>query len=94
MGADSDGQAFLNDPFCNFCQGNGNLQPRHNDMLTLSYQDGHVKAQRMEHVLPRDNYSRNRGARYQRPWEKQDDAETTRLWILWRGYRVGGLSRS
>lgn len=93
FGADSDGQAFLNDPFCNYCQGNANLRPRHNDMLTVGFVDGHVKAQKMEHVLPRDNYSRNRGARQTRPWEQRNDPEITRLWLLWRGYNVGGLTR-
>ncbi|HIE52730.1 MAG TPA: DUF1559 domain-containing protein [Armatimonadetes bacterium] len=91
--ADSDGQSFLNDPFCNFCQGNGNLQPRHNEMMNVLYQDGHVKAHRMQHILPRDTYARARGSRYPPPWQQPNDPEITRLWILWRGYRVRGLAR-
>ena len=88
--ADSDGQTFLNDPFCNYCQGNGNLVPRHNEMLNVLYQDGHVKAHRLEHLLP-PPWTPNISRRLPTPSEQPNDPVITRLWILWRGVKTSGL---
>ena len=90
--ADSDGQHFLNDPFCNYCQGNGNMVPRHNDMLNVLYQDGHVKAHRLEYLLP-PPWTANSNRRLPSPSAQPGDPEISRLWVLWRGVTTTGLVR-
>jgi prepilin-type N-terminal cleavage/methylation domain-containing protein len=97
--ADSDGQSFLNDPFCNFCQGDANLVPRHNAMLSVIYHDGHAKLHRIEFILPWNPDGQGSGTpytaggrpRYALPSEQPNNTEIRRLWILWRGVYTTGL---
>ena len=97
--ADSDGQSFLNDPFCHFCQGNANLVPRHNSMLSVIYHDGHAKLHRLEFILPWNPdglgsgtpYTSGGRPRYALPSEQPNNTEIHRLWILWRGIQTAGL---
>jgi prepilin-type processing-associated H-X9-DG protein len=81
LAADSDGQTFLNNPFCNFCQGDANLQPRHNGGANVAFLDGHVKWSQMGFLLP--GWQPGRSGYWRGVYQIPPDPDY--LWRLWVG---------